>query len=129
LTWDAGVLVVGLSTIAAFIAAFHVSGLVARARAAVTVASQAMAVIVEKTLDDEVKERLVQRAAIRLFGQFALITLTAIMVLAVPGVVMWVGDVMGLAPFTAASDFLLSWQVLIGASVVMLAAVWLVRRR
>ena len=127
--WDAGVLVVGLVAIAAFVAVFHVSGLVARALAALTVAREAMAVIADKTLDDEEKEPLVQRAALRLFGQFGLITLTAIVVLAVPGVAMWGGDLIGLAPFAAVSDFLLSWEVIIGATVAILAAVWLVRRR
>ena len=83
-----------------------------------------MAVIFEKTLDDEEKERLVQRAALHLFGHFALITLTAIVVLAVPGVVMWIGDLIGVAPFAAVSDLLLSWEVIIGATVLILATIW-----
>ena len=127
--WDAGVLVVGLVAIAAFVAVFHVSGLVARALAALTVAREAMAVIADKTLDDEEKEPLVQRAALRLFGKFGLITLTAIVVFAVPGLVMWGGDLIGLAPFATVSDFLLSWEVIIGATLTILTAVWLVRRR
>ncbi len=128
MTWDAGVLIVGLATILAFFGAFHVSGLVARARAVFVLTSQTMAVISEKTLDDEEKERLVQRAALRLFGQFALITMTAIVVLAVAGVVMWIGDLIGVAPFAAVSDLLLSWEVIIGATVLILATIWLVNR-
>ncbi len=129
MTWDAGVLIVGLAAIAAFVAVFHVSGLVARALAALTVARETMTVIADKTLDDEEKEPLVQRAALRLFGQFGVITLTAIVLLVVPGVVMWGGDLIGLAPFAAVSHFLLSWEVIIGATVAILAAVWLVKRR
>jgi hypothetical protein len=129
LTWDAGVLVVGLAAIAAFAAVFHVSGLVARALAALAVARETMAVIGDKTLDDEDKEPLVRRAALRLFGQFGLMTLAAIVVLAVPGAVVWGGDLIGLAPFAAVSDFLLSWEVIVGATVAILAAVWLTRRR
>ena len=129
MTWDAGVLVVGLATIAAFVVTFYLSGLVARARAAVTVASQTMAVIVDKTLDDEEKERLAQCAALRLFGQFAQITLTVTVVMVVPSVMMWVGDLVGVAPFAAVSDFLLSWEIIIGATVVISAAAWLVGRR
>ncbi len=127
--WDAGVVVVGLVAIAAFVAVFHVSGLVARALAALTVAREAMAVIADKTLDDEEKEPLVQRAALRLFGKLGLITLTAIVVFAVPGLVMWGGDLIGLAPFATVSGFLLSWEVIIGATLTILTAVWLVRRR
>ena len=51
------------------------------------------------------------------------------MVLVVPGVVMWGGDLIGLASFAVVSDFLLSWEVIIGASVVIMAALWLVRRQ
>ncbi len=129
MTWDAGVLIVGLAAIAAFVAVFHVSGLVARALAALTVARETMAVIAYKTLDDEEKEPLVQRAALRLFGEFGLITLTAIVVFAVPGLVMWGGDLIGLAPFAAVFDFLLSWEVSIGATVAILVALWQVSRR
>ena len=125
---DAGVLIVGLAAISAFVAAFHLSGLVARARAALTVARDATAVIASKTLDDEEKEPLVQRAALRLFGQFGVMALTALAVLVAPGVVMWGGDLIGLAPFEAVSDFLLSWEVIVGASLVTLVALWLVRR-
>ena len=91
------------------------------------IASQAMSVIAEKALDDEEKQRLVQCAALQLFGQFVLITLIAIVVLAVPGVVIWAGDLIGLAPFGAVTDLLLSWEIIIGATVLSLAAVWLVR--
>ena len=125
MTWNAGILVVGLASMAAFVAAFRVSRLVTQARAVVTVASQAMAVIAEKTLNDEEKQRLVQRAALHLCGQFLLITLTAIVVLAVPGVVIWVGDLIGLAPFAGVTDLLLSWELIIGATVLIVAAGWL----
>lgn len=88
-----------------------------------------MAVIAEKAVDDDQKERIIQQAAVRLFGQFSVITLIAILVLAVPGAVMWAGDLIGLAPFAAVSDFLLSWEVITGATVVILGTAWLVRRR
>jgi hypothetical protein len=110
---------------AAFVAAFRVSRLGPQARAVIAVASQAMDVITEKSLDDEEKQRLVQRAALHLFGQFFLITLTGIVVLAVPGVVMWVGDLIGLAKFAAVTDLLLSWKIIIGATLLILAAGWL----
>ena len=129
MTSDAGVLVVGLAAIAAFVGAFHFSGLVARSLAVVTVARETMAVIADKTLDDAEKEPLVQRAALRLFGHFGLITLAAIVLLAVPGLVMWGGDLIGLAPFIAVTRFLLSWEVIVGATVLIVAAVWLLRRR
>jgi hypothetical protein len=128
LSWDAGVLIVGVLSILAFCAAFHFSGLVARAQAAIATARQTVAVISDKTLDDEQKERAVQGGALRMFGQFALITITAILVLAAPAVVMWIAEMLGAASFAAVSDFLLSWEVIIGATVLIMAAIWLVRR-
>jgi len=128
LTWDAGVLVVALATMAAFVAAFHFSGLIGRARSAVATVSQTVAVISEKSLDDEEKERLVQRAALQMFGQFALITVTAAVVLLVPGAIIWIGDLIGLASVAAVSRFLLSWEVILGATALILAVVWLARR-
>ena len=127
MTWNTGILAVGLVSVAAFVAAFRVSGLATRVRGAVMVASQAMSVIAEKTLDDDEKQRLARRAALQLFGQFFLITLTAILVLAVPGVVIWAADLIGIAPFGAVTALLLSWEIIIGATVLILAAVWLGR--
>ena len=128
MTWDTGVLAVALATMAAFVAAFHYSGLIGRARSAVATVSQTVAVISEKSLDDDEKERLVQRAALRMFGQFAPITVTAAAVLLVPGAVIWIGDLIGLASVTAVSSFLLSWEVILGATGLILAGVWLARR-
>ena len=129
MTWDAGVVVVGLTSIAAFVVAFHFSGLVFRVRGAVTLATQAMAVIAKNTLDDDTRELLVQRAAIRMFAQFVQITLSSILVLAVPGAIIWMGEQIGLAPLAAVSEFLLSWEVIIGATVLGLATAWHVRHR
>lgn len=128
MTSDAGVLFVGLATIAVFSVAFYYSGLVTRARAVISLTSQTMASMAEKSLDDEEKERLVQSAALRLFGHFGMITLIAIIILAISGLVMWVGDFLGLAPFAAVSDFLLSWEVIIGMTLLIIAVFWLVKR-
>lgn len=128
MTWDGGVLAVALATMGAFLVTFHFSGLIGRARSAVTTVSNTVAVISEKTLDDEEKERLVQRAALRMFAQFGLIIVTAGVVLLVPGVVIWIGDLVGLAPVAEVSSFLLSWEVIVGATVLILAGVWLARR-
>ena len=125
---DGGVLAIGLAAIAAFVAAFYWSGLVARASAAVGVAQDAMTVIGDKTLEDEEKQPLVQAAALRLFGHFGLITLTAFLVLLAPGLVIWLADMAGVAPLSAVTDFLLSWQVILISTVVIGAGFWIVRR-
>ncbi len=125
MNWDWGVVIVGFATITVFVGAFHVSGLVARAQVVVTLTRQTLAVISDKALDDVEKERAVQRAALGLFRQFMVMAGTAIVVLAMPAVVMWGGELIGLASFAAVSGFLLSWQVIIGATVLILCGIWL----
>ena len=119
MTWDASVLVVGLATVVCFAVAFRISGLVAQVHAAIAVARQAIVVFTDKTLDEATKERLLQRDARRLLGQASLIVLTSVFVLATPGVVLWVSDLSGIAPFAVVSDFLLSLEVIIGGTVIV----------
>ena len=129
MTPDAGVLVVGLAAVVAFVAAFHVSGLVVRVRAAVAEMREAVTILADKNLDDEAKERLIRRGTLRLFGQSALLALTTILVLAALGAVVWIGHLIGLAPFAATADLLLSWRVIVGGTVAVAAIFWLARRR
>ena len=127
MTWDASVLVVGLATIVCFAVALHISGLVARVRAAIVAARQAMVVFTDKTLDEATKERLLQRDARFLLGQAILIVLTAVIVLAMSGVVLWVSDFLGIASFAIVSDFLLSQEVIIGGTVLVAVVAWLTK--
>lgn len=129
MTRDPAVLFVGLISIAAFAVAFRFSRLAPRARAIVSAARETAAVVLEATLDDEEKERLVRRAAVRMFAQFLMITLTGIAVLVVPGIVISVADISGIAQGREVLDLLLSWEVLIGASALFLIGFWFVRPR
>ena len=119
MTWDASVLVVGLATVVCFTVAFRISGLVAQVHAAIAVARQAIVVFTDKTLDEATKERLLQRDGRRLLGQATLIVLTSVFVLAAPGVILWVSDLSCVAPFAVVSDFLLSLEVIIGGTVIV----------
>jgi len=128
LNYETGVVLVGFLTILTFSGAFYVSGLVGRARTVIGLTNQTFAVISDKTVSDEVKERLVRQTSLRLFGQFGMITFTSAAILAASGLVMWIGDQVGLAPISAVSDFLVSWEVLVGIPVLVFALYWLVKR-
>ena len=119
---------VAVGAIIAFTAAFRVSGLVKRAAAAASAARHALAAISDPGLADEEKERVVRSAALQLFVHFALITLLAAAVLVAPLVVLWVGDLSGIAPFATVFKFLLKWEVIVGATLLLFAASWLARR-
>lgn len=129
MSWDAGVAATGLASIAVFALAFRFSGLIKRSRAAIATATKTLSVIRQSDLDDDEKERAAQKAAIELFRGFLLITLSACLVLAAPGIVIWAGDAIGLASAPAVLDFLLSWEVLIGASLLLVGLLWFLRRR
>ena len=122
---SAGVWVVCALSVVAFIVAFQVSGIVARARGVLAVARQAMAVMADKSIDDAEKEAWMQHSSLRLFGQFAWIAAATLGVLAAAGMVLWLGDLAGFAPLGASVDFLSRWQVILGTSVVFIVAFWL----
>ena len=88
-----------------------------------------MDVMRDTTLDDDEKEKKVQSAALSLFSQFFWITLTAVLVLAASGVVMWLGDLTGVASFDAVMAFLLSWEIIVGTTVLLMAIFWFLGRR
>lgn len=125
MTLDASVLVVGLTAVVCFAVALRISGLVAQIHAAIAVARQTIVVFTDKNLDEATKEKLLQRDARRLLGQATLIVLTSVFVLATPGVVLWVSDLSGVAPFAVVSDFLLSLEVIIGGTVIIVMIAWL----
>jgi len=126
---DFGVIAVGVGAILAFAGAFHVSGLVARARIVMATANEAMAVMADKSLDDDAKEARAQAASIKLFGHAGIIFVLGALVLAAPAAAMWLGGVVGLADFDSSLAFLMRWDVIVVASFVFIALIWLAGRR
>ena len=114
--------------IAAFMAAFIASGLVTVATNAGMTARDSLRVMGDASLDDEAKERAVRAASLRLFGAFGAIALRSALVLAAPLAALWLFDLARLAPMDATIDFLLRWDVIIGATVAGVA-VWALGRR
>lgn len=120
---------VGLVSAAAFAAALWFSGLVGKARGAVSDARAAMAVMGDAGLDDDAKEARIQAAARGMFASFGAIVLRCAVVLAAPAAAIYGADLAGLADADAVIDFLLSWEALIGLTLAFGAAAWLLGRR
>lgn len=114
--------------IAAFMAAFIASGLVTVATNAGMTARDSLRVMGDASLDDDAKERAVRAASLRLFGAFGSIALRSALTLSAPLAVIWLGDMAGIAEAVATTDFLLRWDVIIGATVIGFAA-WALARR
>lgn len=128
-SWDLNIIIVSVAAIVAFMIAFRYSGLVSRARSVTSIASRAVDVISQKNMEDDEKGLLIQRAALDLLRQFVVISLISAALLAIPLAVMWLCDLTGIAPFGRVSDFLLGWEVVIGATVVAFIALWILKRR
>ncbi|MEM8698821.1 MAG: hypothetical protein AAGF44_06590 [Pseudomonadota bacterium] len=117
-------LAVSALAIAAFAAAFHVSGIIDHVMRASRTAREAGAVMSDKTLDDEVKEKRVQQASLGLFASFGQIFLRSLAVLALPGLILWGADAAGLVTFQEIEDFFLSWEVIIGTTILLVVLIW-----
>lgn len=120
MTDNVSIIIVGLVSILVFILAFRYSKLVSLAKNTMAETGKATSMLRDASIDDEEKERAVQRASLFLLKQSLLIISWSALVLAAPVAVIWLGDVVGIARHSDVSDFLLSWQVLFGTSVIAL---------
>jgi hypothetical protein len=113
-----------------FVLAARATGLADKARQAVTSAQASLAVLANRDLDDEAKEKALQALAKRLFALFFLLLLAGAASLAAPAAAVWLLSRTGLVAFSAVLDATLSWPFLLGNTALAAAAVaWLARRR
>jgi hypothetical protein len=112
----------------AFVIVFWKAGVVGAAQKAITTASHAGKVMSSKELDDEVKEKEIQKSAIGLLGSFVSIAGRSALSLVAAAVPIYGAEAAGLVSADAVIDFLSRWDVIIIISVVMIAG-YLVGRR
>lgn len=112
---------VAIASILAFVAVFWKAGVVEAARKAIATASQAGRVMSSKELDDHTKEKEVQKAALGLVGSVFSIAIRSLVALAAAALPIYGADAAGLAGADAVIDFLSRWDVIIVATVVMIA--------
>lgn len=107
------------AAVALFCLGLRLFRLVPHALDAMATARSATGVMRSPDLDDDTKEVEVQRAALKLFKLFALITLGIAGALALSALAIWLADLTGLATASHVIDVSLSWPVLIVTLVVM----------
>ena len=131
------VFLVASLAVAAFLLGFHLAGVLPAASRAIATARSATGAMRNPALDDLARELMdrtgipgmaAQKAGLSLLGSFASIALRSAAALAVSFVPILLADAMGLVDAGATTAFLLRWDVILGASAVMIA-VWLVVRR
>ncbi|MCA0998771.1 sulfotransferase [Alloyangia pacifica] len=108
----------------AFAAVIFKIGLVRKARLALTVARDGVAALTNPALDDDEKEKAVQKAGLRLLGLTGALVWRFVLILAAAAVPMYLADLAGLVPFDASMGRLLNGWFVLGSTVVMIVVVW-----
>jgi hypothetical protein len=121
-------LVVACLVVLAFLAACYALRLVEAARQVLATARRSMAAMRDPELDDEVKEKTAQRAAIALFGGFVSITLRSLVALLASATVIYAADLSGIVRAAVAIDVLGSWEFIVATTVGLTAAYLVVTR-
>lgn len=116
---------------ALFAAALRLSRIERVSADALAIARAALAVMRDPALDEEAKERLVQRRAVELVGKAALLTATGAAILALPFLLLLLFHAADLAPLGDTLALAASWPMIALAAALGAAAwlvPWLIRR-
>jgi len=111
-----------------FVALVRIFGLVRKCNEVLDLARASLAVMRNPSLDDSHKERALQSHATRLFSLFLLLTAGAGLALALPAGMIWILDALEVVSLRAVLEVTLSWQFLLGSTLVGVAA-WRMTRR
>lgn len=98
---------------------------------ALAIARDALAVMRDPALDEEAKERLVQRRAVELVGKAALLTATGVAIVALPFLLLLLFHAADLASLEDTLTLAASWPMIALAAALGVAAwlvPWLIRR-
>jgi hypothetical protein len=120
--------VTALAALAILAVALWVSGVMRVSAGVLATTQSAAAIMRDPALDDLAREKAIQRASMRLLGDFASILFRSILCLAVSIAPIWLADATGLASSHAVIQFLSRTDVIVVASVVMVVG-YLIRAR
>lgn len=116
------------ASIACFMLLFWLTGIVGVAREAIATARSALQTMRAPELDDDARERAVQSAALRMLKLSASLILRSLLALAAAAVPILGADWLGLVPARESLAFMERWDVILIASLVMIAGYIAVRR-
>ena len=110
-----------------FLAAWRLSGIYPRLLSVFSLSIEAARAMTDASLDDDEKERLARRYALKMFRSFIEGTLRAVAVLALPAGALLILDALNLVEFREVAEVLTMWEVILGATAAALI-LWFVRR-
>jgi hypothetical protein len=112
-----------------FAACIHLVRLIPNTAEVLVRARDAGHVLRRADLDDDAKEKALQRHSLRLFGLLGLLLLGSVVALGLPAIVIWALAGAGVLSVRGVYDVLLRWDFLLGVTVLGLLAYFVVRRR
>ena len=124
MTWIAAAFLV-----VSFLALLQLMRVPARVTEIGQVGRSALRTMRDPGLSDADKEKAMRAGSLRLFALFAIIALATVVALAVPGGIVALVATSGLVDFETVIARTLSWQILLGGTVVGLVAMRLLARR
>lgn len=110
-----------VAALAIFAIAIWVSGVMRVSVGVLSTTQNAAAIMRDPALDDLQREKAIQRASLRLLADFGSILFRGVASLAISFAPIWLADVSGLASARAVMDFLSRVDVIVVASIVMIA--------
>ncbi len=110
---------ISIVSIVVFIGALWGSDVARVGAGALTTTQGAIAAMRDESLNDEAREKAVQRASLQLMGAFASILVRGGLTLMVSILPLWLASLAGLAEIEEVMHYLSRWDVIIIASVVI----------
>jgi hypothetical protein len=110
-----------------FVICFRLLDVVPEVRAVIEAIRRAQGIISSKSLTDEEKEAAVQRAAIAMAGTVVVILGRAALCVLVPTLMVWLGAQSGTYSTADALVAASNWTFIVASSVVMIAAMTIIR--
>ena len=111
------IVLVALLSVAAFLVAFSLSGIVRVALSAVEIARDAVGMMCDDALDDDAREAAVQAASLRLLGVFLSLAVRSVLVLLVSVAPIWGAEQAGVAEGEDVIGLLSRWDVILGSTI------------
>ena len=113
----------------AFVALARLLGLVTRPFEVAAISIQAYRVLTDPALHDDTKEAVMRKHAKTLAWLFLLILAGSLVAALLPLGIVWALDSIGLLSLNAVFDALLSWQLVLGGTMLFVAKMWYDRVR
>ncbi len=102
-----------LASIGVFIGTFWVLGVAQFGAGVLVIAGHAVAAMRDKSLDDDEREKAVQRASIQLIGAFFSILVRSALAFLASFLPIWFASLTGLATFEEVFHYLSRWDVIV----------------